>query len=147
MVYINYEGPRRITKARELGRTQTNAESILWNKVRNLELGGFKIRRQQIINEIIVDFYCPEKRLCIEIDGPYHLEPIVKGLDNQRDEELECHGFFVLRFTNDEVIFNIEEVLVVICATLQKLPSNHRSTLNHDKNYSDSPIPIDPNKR
>jgi len=89
MVYIYYDGPRRISKARELRRTLTKAEKTLWDHVRNRKLGGYKIRRQHILNEIIVDFYCTDKRLCIEIDGPYHNESIRQGLDRQRDEELE----------------------------------------------------------
>ena len=132
MVYIFYDGPRRVTKARELRRTQTKAEIILWNQVRNRKLSGFKIRRQQILNEIIVDFYCAGKRLCIEIDGPYHHESIAQSLDKQRDEELRGHGFTIMRFKNDEVVYDLERVLKNILKTLQNLPSSVRDPLNHD---------------
>jgi very-short-patch-repair endonuclease len=140
MVYIYYDGPKRITKARELRRTQTKAEKILWDRVRNRKLGGFKIRRQHILNETILDFYCTEKRLCIEVDGPYHNEPIVKGLDMQRDEELEAHGFTVVRFTNDQVILELETVLVVILQTLQNLPSDDHSPLNQKEIGNYQPV-------
>jgi very-short-patch-repair endonuclease len=66
MAYIHYQGPRRVSRARELRRTQTVAEQILWANVRNRQLGGYKIRRQEFLNEIIVDFDFSDKRLCIE---------------------------------------------------------------------------------
>lgn len=132
MVFIYYHGPRRVTKARELRRTLTKAEKILWNQVRNRKLGGFKIRRQQILNEIIVDFFCAEKRFCIEIDGPYHNDSIAQSKDKQRDEELESHGFTVLRYTNNEVLFDLVSVLKDILKNLQSLPSSVRNPLNHD---------------
>ena len=131
MVYIYYDGPRRISKARELRRTLTKAEKTLWDHVRNRKLGGYKIRRQQILNEIIVDFYCTGKRLCIEIDGPYHNESIRQGLDRQRDEELEEHGFTVVRFKNNEVLFDLDRVLTDILKILQSLPSSGKCPLKH----------------
>ncbi|TSA34785.1 MAG: DUF559 domain-containing protein [Porphyromonadaceae bacterium] len=131
MVYIYYDGPRRISKARELRRTLTKAEKTLWDHVRNRKLGGYKIRRQQILNEIIVDFYCTDKRLCIEIDGPYHNESIRQGLDRQRDDELEEHGFTVLRFKNDEVLLDLDRVLTDILKILQSLPSSGKGPLKH----------------
>ncbi|MCX6226865.1 MAG: DUF559 domain-containing protein [Bacteroidia bacterium] len=132
MVYLYYDGPRRVTKARELRRNQTKAEKILWYHVRNRQLGGFKIRRQHFLNEIIVDFYCSDKRLCIEIDGPYHNAPSAQDSDKQRDDELEGHGFIVMRFKNDEILFDLDRVLHDILKTLHSLPSSGRSPLNHD---------------
>ena len=142
MVYINYDGPRRITRARELRRTQTKAEMIIWEQVRNRKLGGFKIRRQQTLNEIIVDFYCTDKRLCIEIDGPYHNEPVKKALDKKRDEELAEDGFTVLRFTNDQVLTDMDRVLARILHTLESLPSSGRSALKHESRKDFSPTPL-----
>jgi very-short-patch-repair endonuclease len=132
MVYIYYDGPRRLTKARELRRTQTKAEKLLWDHVRNRQLGGFKIRRQHFLNEIIIDFYCSEKRLCIEIDGPYHNVSPAQESDKLRDDELEGHGFTVLRFQNDEVLFDMNRVLNDILKTLHSLSSSGSSPLNHD---------------
>jgi very-short-patch-repair endonuclease len=119
MVYIHYEGPRRVIRARELRKNMTPAEQIIWANVRNRHLGGFKIRRQEIINEMIVDFYCSEKRLCIEIDGPYHFDPDQQIADRIRDQELHDHGYKILRFTNDEVLIDTELVLEKILAKLR----------------------------
>ncbi len=132
MTYIRYEGPRRITKARALRRTETRAEKILWERVRNKQLGGYKIRRQQILVEIIVDFYCCAKRLCIEIDGPYHNDPSMRIRDQQRDSELLLQDYAVLRFTNDQVLYDIESVLQAILDTLNSLPATNRHPLKHD---------------
>ena len=132
MVFIYYHGPRRVTKVRELRRTQTKAEKILWDHVRNRQLGGFKIRRQHFLNEIILDFYCSDKRLCIEIDGPYPNAPSAQGSDKQRDDELEGHGFTVMRFKNDEILFDLDRVLQDILKALHSLPSSARSPLNHN---------------
>jgi len=130
MVFIYYDVPRRISKARELRRMQTKAENIFWDHVRNRKLGGYKIHRQQILNEIIADFYCCDKRLCIEIDGPYHNEPMMKAQDKLRDEELEGHGFTVLRFSNDEVLDDLDRVLEVVLKKLESLSSTAKSPLD-----------------
>ena len=81
MVYTYYHGPRRITKARHLRKTQTRAEAIVWDQLRNRKVSGFKFRRQQILNERIVDFFCAEVKLIVEVDGPYHNDPIQKTKD------------------------------------------------------------------
>jgi len=130
MVYIYYEGPRRIGKARELRRIQTKAEQKLWYYLRNRRLEGFKIRRQHVLNEFILDFFCIEKGLCLEIDGPYHSDPSQRISDQRRDHELEDQGITVLRFTNDDVLFNLDVVLNVILKTLQDLPTCERKPLN-----------------
>jgi very-short-patch-repair endonuclease len=131
MEFKYYVGPRRISKARELRRNQTEAEEVLWAQVRNRQLGGFKIRRQHVINEIIVDFYCVEKKLCIEVDGPYHSAPSVQDADEQRDLDLEFHGHTILRFSNNQVLFDLDTVLAIILAKLKSLPSIGKKPLNH----------------
>jgi len=138
MVYIHYEGPRRVIRARQLRKNQTLAEQLLWTKVRNRQLGGYKIRRQEIIDEMIVDFYCTEKRLIIEIDGPYHKDPMQNAMDLNRDQELMDGGRAVLRFSNDQVITNIDFVLDTILSKLEDLPSQESNPLNHT---STSPLP------
>jgi len=132
MTYIRYEGPRRIIKARALRRSETLAEKTLWERVRNRQLGGYKIRRQQILDEIIVDFYCCARRLCIEIDGPYHKDPSMKIRDQQRDSQLLDQGYTVLRFTNDQILFHLESVLQAILDTLNSLPATGHNPLRHD---------------
>jgi very-short-patch-repair endonuclease len=118
MGYTYYHGPRRIIKARNLRKEQTKAEKILWEKLRNRNICGFKFRRQQIIDEMIVDFFCPGKKLVVELDGPYHNDPLQRIKDTERDQELENLGFKVVRFTNDQIINDLDKVISQIIVLL-----------------------------
>ena len=86
----------------------TKAEYILWQELRREKL-GHKFRRQFNIGSFIVDFYCHELRLVIELDGPIHNEQ--KMYDERRTNFLKKQGCTVLRYTNDKVLFHREEVL------------------------------------
>ena len=97
-------------------KNQTEEEDALWQSVRNNKL-GFKIRRQHAIGTFIADFVCLDRRLVIEVDGEYHLNN--KDYDDARTEFLKDEGFDVIRFTNDEVINNLETVLTKIKSTLE----------------------------
>jgi very-short-patch-repair endonuclease len=92
--------------ARELRGNQTDAESVLWNALRNRQLLNLKFRRQHPIGNYIVDFCCIEKRLIIELDGSQHEE--LAAQDEERTKWLNEHGFQVLRFWNHEVMPNSE---------------------------------------
>lgn len=96
--------------ARENRKNMTEAESFLWNSLRNKGL-GVKFLRQHIIGDYIVDFVCQETGLIIEVDGGYHSEPCQKEDDDTRTRYLESKGFKVIRFTNEEILFNIESVI------------------------------------
>ena len=96
--------------ARENRKNMTEAESVLWNSIRNKGL-GVKFLRQHIIGDYIVDFVCQETGLIIEVDGGYHSEPCQKEDDETRTRYLESKGFKVIRFTNEEILFNIESVI------------------------------------
>ncbi len=100
----------------------TDAEKFLWQNLRNNQLSGFRFRRQHIIDQFIVDFVCLEKQLVIEVDGEYHSLPETKISDKQRTEILNQLGFKVLRFSNEEVINDIENVLDRINDVLNTLP-------------------------
>jgi len=93
---------------RELRNNPTPEENILWQQIRNSKL-GFKFRRQHSIGNFIVDFYCPVKKLIIEIDGGQHLDK--KEYDKERSNYLESLGFKVIRFWNDEVNKDIDKVI------------------------------------
>ena len=99
----------------------TEAENILWQVLRNNQLGT-KWRRQHMILDFIVDFVCLEKSFIIEIDGGYHNNPKQKEADKIRDKILEEKGFYVLRLTNEEVISNIDETIAIIKSQIQNLP-------------------------
>ena len=89
----------------------TAAERILWSKLRSKQLKGFKIYRQRIIGNYIVDFYCPKANLIIEIDGGQHYTEEGIKADVVRDDDLREQGFEVLRFSDKEVFKNLKGVI------------------------------------
>jgi len=98
-------------KATVLRNNETYAEKLLWEKLRNNNLGGFKFRRQHPISLYIADFYCHKLKLIIEIDGGYHYTKEQIPKDEERTNILEFNGVRVIRFSNDEILSNIEKVL------------------------------------
>jgi very-short-patch-repair endonuclease len=86
------------------------------------KLEGYKFRREHIIGGVIVDFLCLAKKLVIEVDGGYHESPEQIGLDKIRTDFLNNLGYQVIRFTNDEVNYDIERVLNKIVQALAILP-------------------------
>jgi very-short-patch-repair endonuclease len=98
--------------ARSNRKKATQAEAFLWQILRNRKLNGLKFRRQHPVEDkYILDFYCAEKRLVVEIDGDYHLKADQKEYDEGRTSELNELELKVIRFTNDEVLFDTERVL------------------------------------
>jgi len=97
--------------SRNLRKNMTNAEKLLWSKIRGKQLGGLQFYRQKIIGNYIADFYCPKARLGIEIDGGQHYSAEGKGKDRLRDESMTRAGITVLRFSDREVLENLESVL------------------------------------
>jgi very-short-patch-repair endonuclease len=107
--------PIRTKVVRRLRRDSTIAEVKLWNRLRSRTLGGFKFVRQASIGPFIVDFACREQRLIVEVDGGQHAE---NQDDITRTEWLQCRGYTVLRFWNNDVLGNVEGVLEQIVAAL-----------------------------
>ncbi|WP_042005482.1 DUF559 domain-containing protein, partial [Capnocytophaga canis] len=97
-------------KAKDLRNNMTQAETILWEKLKSKKLDA-KFRRQHVIGDYIVDFVCLAKRLIIEVDGGYHNTENQQVLDKERTEILNELGFEVIRFTNEEVVADLENVL------------------------------------
>jgi len=108
--------------AQKMRNKPTEAESLLWNALNGKNLDGYKFRRQHIIGEFITDFICLKHNLIVEVDGAIHQLPENKKSDAERTEWLEEQGYKVIRFTNDEVIGNLEEVLRSIRKELQAPP-------------------------
>jgi len=104
--------------ANELRKRETEAEQKLWALLRNRQLKGKKFRRQHAITKYIVDFYCHECKLAIELDGYHHKKDDVKEYDKARTVLLSEYGITVLRFWNEEVIQEIEIVLEKIASHL-----------------------------
>lgn len=96
---------------RELRQSTTEAEKILWEHLRNRKLKGLKFRRQHPIDKFVADFYCHEKNLIIELDGGVHDVKENKEYDANRTFMLNEIDITVIRFRNEEVINEIEEVL------------------------------------
>ncbi|MFN8284799.1 MAG: endonuclease domain-containing protein [Chitinophagales bacterium] len=106
--------------SRSLRKEQTGAEKLLWANLRNRKLKGFKFRRQHAVKSYIVDFYCAEKMLSIEVDGGIHLQKEQKEYDKSRTEELNALGIREIRFTNEAIEKNITAVLKQIVMELEK---------------------------
>jgi very-short-patch-repair endonuclease len=99
-------------------REPTEPEKRLWRHLSNSRLGGFKFRRQAAIPPFIVDFFCPAKGLIVEVDGETHLS----DADARRDSVLGVGGFTTIRFTNSDVMTNMDGVLTFILRTLETIP-------------------------
>jgi len=96
----------------------TPAEQKLWERLRNRRLCGAKFRRQHPIGAYIVDFYCHEAKLIVELDGSSHLGADQAEYDRTRSNELRSIGMRVLRFWNHEILNYIEQVVEAITAAL-----------------------------
>jgi very-short-patch-repair endonuclease len=105
------------TRARELRSTPIDAEIRLWSRLRRKQLDGFRFRRQQPIGPFIVDFFCPEARLVVEVDGGQH--NVEEEKDAARTRWLEERGYRVVRFWNNDVLSNTDGVLLAILEQLR----------------------------
>jgi very-short-patch-repair endonuclease len=114
-------------KAKALRKDETQAEKFLWAKLRNNQLKGYKFRRQHPIGLYIVDFYCHQLKLVIEIDGDYHniQEQIEK--DKERTQNLETDGLQLIRFTNKDVMENLEKIISEIMIKTDEIFHSHNS--------------------
>ncbi|HNT26453.1 MAG TPA: DUF559 domain-containing protein, partial [Anaerolineales bacterium] len=110
--------PHVLARCRELRQNATQAEQLLWELLRDRQLGEAKFRRQHPLGGYILDFYCHEARLCIELDGGGHLEEKQARYDEQRTRQLEALGVQVLRFWNRAVLQETEAVLQAIWEAL-----------------------------
>ena len=97
--------------ARELRRNPTPAERLLWEYLKNRQAAGLKFRRQHPLGKFIADFYCHERKLIVELDGTIHDTREQKEADKGRTYELNEMGIKVIRFSNEEVLANIKDVL------------------------------------
>ena len=117
--------PPLLERARELRQPQTPAEQRLWNALRDRRLGGFKFRRQHPIGRFIVDFFCHECALVVEVDGDSHVTQV--EYDQARTEWLNNRGYIVVRFTNQDVYKRFQAVLEAILHECEKLSGRRDS--------------------
>jgi very-short-patch-repair endonuclease len=110
--------PNSFDKAKLLRNNMTEAEKILWEKLKNRNIFKARFRRQHPIGIFIVDFYCHEFKLAIELDGEIHLNKEVREYDDGRSHDIEKWGIKILRFTNNEVFTDLETVIDQILKTI-----------------------------
>ena len=101
-------------RARQLRSSSTDAERLLWSKLRDRRLHGFKFRRQHPVGPFVSDFACVECRLVVELDGGQHYDDEGQRRDATRAAALKAHGFEVLRFSNRELLAETDSVLQMI---------------------------------
>jgi (E)-4-hydroxy-3-methylbut-2-enyl-diphosphate synthase len=135
----NYGDRDQVKKARELRSNMTKAEIILWSRIRSKQIEGYKFRRQQPLFNYIVDFYCFELKLIIEVDGPIHSNDETKKYDFKRDNVFKTNGYHILRLTNSEVETNIASATKKIKLFISRISSpsqgDHRgSETNQNQN-------------
>jgi len=107
--------------ARKLRSNQTESEIKLWHKIRNKQVRGYQFLRQRPIGKYIVDFYCPKAKLIIEIDGGQHYEDKNIKQDKIRDIYFNRLGLKVIRFTNLDVLYNLDNVCRKIDSLLEQI--------------------------
>ncbi len=118
----DYNNKLLLERRRKLRESTTNAETVLWNAIRNKQLNGLKFWRQYSVGPYILDFYCPKLRLVIELDGAHHANTKTKNSDQERTLNLESLNIHVLRFWNHEVLSNLTEILKTIAQYAKEVP-------------------------
>ena len=111
--------PKIFERAQQLRKQTTEAEEKLWEQLRNRRFEGLKFRRQHPLNRFVADFYCHEKRLVVEVDGGIHNEKEVIERDEGREVDLQNFGLTIIRFTNEEIMTNMGEVLEKLKIAIQ----------------------------
>jgi len=121
----------RRAAARKLRANTTPHERILWRALRELPLEGTHFRRQAPIGPYVVDFFCPAKRLIVELDGGHHNDDGTAKRDRERQLWLEKEGYRVVRFWNSEIAADLAAVLEQIYMELYGAPDAEVATLRH----------------
>ncbi|WP_414581813.1 endonuclease domain-containing protein [Scytonema sp. PCC 10023] len=111
-------------KRRQLRQNITKAEKLLWDKVKDRQIENCKIRRQYSVDKFVIDFYSPELKLAIEIDGESHFENGAAEYDKERQAFLESAGITFIRFTNNDVSRSLSGVLESIAQKIRELRDN-----------------------
>lgn len=112
--FFHGASPDSFEKARVLRNNTTEAEDELWRHIRRRQLEGLRFRRQHPVSNFILDFYCHEARLAIELDGPIHNNPNQKSYDEERNKVIESLGIRTIRFKNEDIFKKLNESLRII---------------------------------
>ncbi len=119
-----YNSPNIKNKRRHLRKNMTETEVLLWSRLKGRQLGGYKFRRQYSVGSYILDFYCPSMRLAVEVDGGPHNLWKNRAKNEKRTKYLEKHDITVIRFWNNEIFENLEDVLNAIWAVIDEIQSD-----------------------
>jgi very-short-patch-repair endonuclease len=109
-------------KRKFLRNNMPKAELVLWSKVKGKQFFGYKFRRQYSVGAFVLDFYCPELKLAIEIDGDSHATEYAEEYDIERQKYIEATGIKFLRFSNGDIFNNLENVLVEMSKNIPNHP-------------------------
>ena len=112
-------------KRRRFRSNAPSAEIVLWSRLRRKHIHGYKFRRQYSVGPFVLDFYCPALKLAVEIDGDSHFLADAVTQDKKRQDYIETFGIQFLRFTNEQVYRNLDDVLETIAA--KALPDSSNS--------------------
>ncbi|MFH0990413.1 MAG: endonuclease domain-containing protein [bacterium] len=118
-------------RRQELRREMTEAERLLWARIRSRQINGCKFRRQYSIGSYVVDFYSTEIKLAIEIDRSSHDKADAIEYDRNRQKEIEALGICVVRFTNEEIYNKLNDVLVKINETIKSRRQSFMTALHY----------------
>jgi very-short-patch-repair endonuclease len=105
----HFNKPTEKAKRRKLRQNQTGAEELVWRFLRNRQLSGYKFRRQFSVDHFVIDFYCPELKLAVELDGESHNDPDQKRKDISRQKYLESFNIKFVRIKDEELFGNSEK--------------------------------------
>ena len=111
---IHYNKQSEKSNRRRLRQKSTEAEKLLWQKLKGRKFLGLKFRRQYSVAQFVLDFYCPEKKTAIELDGKIHDKKDIKNHDENRDGYIEGFKIKIIRIKNDKIIDDIDSVLEYI---------------------------------
>jgi very-short-patch-repair endonuclease len=131
---MGYYGSRELVgRARVLRSNMTRAEIILWSRLRSKKINGYKFRRQQPIFDYIVDFYCDELKLIIEVDGEIHSLNEKPKYDLKRDNILKINGYHITRLSNfeieTEINSTINKIISYISENLSPSQGDYRGSI------------------
>ena len=126
--------------AKQMRKNPTKAEEVLWHRLKNKQLAGLKFRRQHPVDRFIVDFYCHEKKLVIEVDGDIHTHAEQSDLDKGRTDTLNEFGIDIIRFGNEEVLNNVDNVIKKIKEKIEELKAKGSRMINQGSIAGKSPL-------
>ena len=124
---FNEANPLLFGLVKDLRKKMTHAEMILWNHLK-AGINGLKFRWQHPLGIYVADFYCHQIKLIIEVDGSIHNKEEIKKYDIERENNLVNDGYSIIRFTNTEVLNEIQFVLSTITSRTQSLINNYKNS-------------------